>query len=92
MKQARAAWEVFSPSTQMLTPQASKSTPVASSSLALILTVIIMMLLIGTLPSPSTASEHVSTELLGLESPIVVPVLHLTIAVHGRIANYCCIS
>jgi hypothetical protein len=61
-------------------------------SLALILTTIVMMLLIGTKPSPSTASEHVSIELLGPESSIVEPVLHLIIIVHGLIAVYCCVS
>lgn len=58
-------------------------------ALALVLIAVIMMLLTGTIPLTSTASEPVSTEDSDPKAPYAVPVLRLTMTFHALAAIYC---
>lgn len=57
--------------------------------LALVLIAVIMMLLTGSIPLTSTASEPVSMEDSDPKAPYAVPVLRLTTIFHALAAIYC---
>jgi glutathione S-transferase len=60
-----------------------------SLGLALVLIAVIMMLLTGTIPLTSTATEAVSMEDSDPKAPYAVPVLRLTMIFHALAAIHC---